>query len=198
MGDRYGRETQVNFERLAIEGAWCIQSPVFNDTRGTFSRLVDLRLMEEHGIDRPWVQENLSTNNMAGTLRGLHFQRGAHAETKLVRCVSGRILDVLVDLRDASPTYGHALAVELSEENAKALLVPKGCAHGYLTLSENSHVLYLVDQIYAPDAEGGLAWNSPEIRHIWNLPEGFEPQISERDKVHPQLTELKPLDVPFS
>ena len=150
------------------------------DARGSFMRTYDADLLGVAGVDRPWVQENQSRNVRQGIVRGLHFQFPPHAETKLVRCIRGSIFDVFVDLRSGSPTFGPWDGLVLSEEKPSMVLIPKGFAHGYCTLTEESEVLYKVDHPYRADSEGGLLWSDPDIGIDWPAIE--HPELSEKDR----------------
>ena len=128
------------------------------------------------------MQDNLSSATEKGTLRGLHFEKGEKAQAKLVRCVRGAVLDVAVDLRPGSPTYKKWVAVELSEENKRQLLIPRGFGHGFVTLTDEVEFLYKADNYYAPEAEGGIRWNDPEIGVQWGVE---NPILSQKDAVAP-------------
>ncbi|MCS7268245.1 MAG: dTDP-4-dehydrorhamnose 3,5-epimerase [Geminicoccaceae bacterium] len=160
------------------------------DPRGWFSEIWNRRAFREAGLDFDFVQDNLARSHAAGTLRGLHFQLPPAAQTKLVRVVSGRILDVAVDLRAGSPFFKRHVAVELSAEDGAWLLVPKGFAHGYLVLEPATEVLYKVDAPFDPAREAGISWNDPELAIPWPI---REPILSERDRRLPRLRELLPL-----
>jgi len=148
------------------------------DKRGFFMRTFDSEIFRKAGIDRPWVQENHSYSKERGTLRGLHFQFPPFAETKLVRCTRGTILDVFVDLRQGSPTFGTWDSIELSGENKKMVLIPRGLAHGFCTLTMQCDILYKVDNFYSPEHESGLLWNDPDLGIHWPV---ADPTISEKD-----------------
>jgi dTDP-4-dehydrorhamnose 3,5-epimerase len=156
-------------------------------------RAYDEALFAEHGLARRWVQENQSLSTDVGTVRGLHFQRGEHAETKLVRALVGRILDVIVDVRAGSPTYGQHVAVELCAGKQNALYVPRGFAHGYCVLEAPALVAYKVDNAYAPAAEGGLLWNDPALGIDWPV---IQAVTSDKDALWPGIAELVPVEVP--
>ncbi len=141
-------------------------------------RTYDQEIFREHVLTTSWVQENQSLSTRKGLIRGLHFQRPPHAETKLVRVAVGAVLDVLVDLRRDSETYGRWEAIELSAENQKAVYIPKGFAHGFCTLTEHTLVLYKVDAFYAPEFEDGLIWNDETLSIQWPVD---EPHISDKD-----------------
>mgnify|MGYP002655069404 CR=1 FL=1 len=161
---------------------------VFADERGYFFESYNQQVFEAAGHHYQWVQDNQSSS-VYGVIRGLHFQKGAYAQSKLVRCLSGAILDVVVDLRRSSPTFRQVFAVELTAEKKNALLVPKGFAHGFSVLSEKAEVLYKCDAFYQKSAEGGLLYNDPELAIDW----GITPAsaiVSDKDKVHPTLQSL--------
>ncbi len=177
-----------------IEGLFVIQLEPRGDHRGYFMRTYDRQIAADHGLQTEWLQENQSLSGTPGTVRGLHFQRPPFAETKLVRALSGALLDVVVDVRRGSATYGQHFAVELTATNHKCLYIPKGFAHGFCTLQPNSILAYKVDQVYTPHAEGGLLWNDPALGIAWPL-QGEPSTISEKDTKWPCLAELQPLDV---
>lgn len=162
-----------------------VETPVFCDERGSFQRLQCNDTFAARGLPTQFVQTNLSTNRQRHILRGMHFQRTPHQEDKLVRCVHGAILDVGIDIRESSPTFGRHFMVELSADNALALLVPKGFAHGYLTLTEDAAVLYHVTHPYTPGAEGGIRWNDPRFAIDWPVQ---EPLLSPKDAHWPDFT----------
>ena len=143
--------------------------------------------MEEAGLYYDFVQDNHSMSSVKGTLRGIHFQRGDKAQAKLVRCVRGAVLDVAVDLRHESPTYKQWVAVELSAENKKQLLIPRGFGHGFVTLTDEVEFLYKADNYYAPEADGGIRWNDPEIGVDWGVE---NPILSAKDEKNPLLNDL--------
>lgn len=155
------------FQPTAIEGVVVVAPELRRDDRGFFARTFCAREFAEAGLSPSVVQANVSYNVHAGTLRGLHFQRPPAAEAKLVRCTRGRIYDVAVDVRPASPTYLRHVGVVLDAESRVALYVPDGCAHGYLTLEDGCEVVYQVSQAYAPDLEDGLRWNDPALAIAW-------------------------------
>jgi len=152
---------------LAISGVLLIEPKRHGDERGFFSETFNARTLAEAGFDRPFVQDNHSKSSAAGTIRGLHFQAPPHAQDKLIRVTAGAVLDVVVDIRRSSPTYGMALQVELSAGNWRQLLAPRGVAHGFCTLTEGAEVLYKVTDYYAPESEGGLLWNDPALGIDW-------------------------------
>jgi dTDP-4-dehydrorhamnose 3,5-epimerase len=160
------------------------------DERGSFMRWYDHDSFARAGLPTEWVQANESTSRR-DVVRGLHFQRAPHAETKLVRAVAGAVFDVFVDLRFGSPTYGQWDALELSAARKNAVLVPKGFAHGFCAVSDEALVSYLVDSTYAPQFEGGLAWDDPRLAIPWPL--SGVAIVSEKDASWPQLAQLEPL-----
>ena len=160
------------------------------DQRGYFQRWYDRETFARAGLPTEWVQGNES-GSVRGVLRGLHFQRPPHAETKLVRAVAGTVFDVFVDLRRGSPTYGEWEGLELSAERGNLVLVPKGFAHGFCVVSDGATVSYLVDSPHAPQAEGGLAWDDPALAISWPL--AGPPVLSARHRAWPRLPDLEPL-----
>lgn len=139
---------------------------------------------EEAGLHYDFVQDNHSSSTVRGTLRGIHFQKGDKAQAKLVRCARGAVLDVAVDLHPASPTYKQWVGVELSEENKRQLLIPRGFGHGFVTLTDEVEFLYKADNYYAPEADGGIRWNDPEIGVDWGV---TDPILSDKDTKNPFL-----------
>lgn len=144
--------------------------------------------MEECGLFYNFVQDNHSMSSVKGTLRGIHFQKGEKAQAKLVRCVKGAVLDVAVDLRHDSKTYKQWIAVELSAENKKQLLIPRGFGHGFVTLTDEVEFLYKADNYYAPDADCGIRWNDPDIGVDWGIK---EPILSKKDETNPYFREIE-------
>ncbi len=161
----------------------------FGDERGFFSEVYNRQRLLDHGIAIEFVQDNHSLSAAAGTLRGLHFQSPPFAQDKLVRVTRGRILDVAVDIRRSSPTYGRHVAVELSAENWWQLLVPVGFAHGFCTLEPHTEVLYKVSAYYSAAHDHGLAWDDPDLGIPWPVPAGG-PILSDKDRTHPRLRDL--------
>lgn len=168
----------MQFTQRKLSGVWEIQLAPIQDERGFFMRAYDTGLFEQAGLHRQWMQENHSRSERAGIIRGLHFQFPPFAETKLVRCIRGAVLDVFVDLRLGSPTFGQWDSIELSETNKKLIFIPRGFAHGFCTLTEESEVLYKVDNVYNREHEGGLLWSDPEIGIDWPVQ---TPVLSEKD-----------------
>lgn len=169
----------MKIEERALSGVLEITLKPHRDDRGFFMRTADRELFKQFGLDRDWVQENHARSLKKGIVRGLHFQFPPHAETKLVRCVRGAVLDVFVDLRKGSPFFGTWDSIQLTEDNDKMICIPRGFAHGYCTLTDVSDVLYKVDNSYAPQAEGGILWNDPDLAIDW--PE-TEPDLSPKDR----------------
>lgn len=182
----------MNIIRTEIEDVLIIEPKVFGDHRGWFTETYSKAKFQELGIDIEFVQDNHSMSSQKGTLRGLHFQTSPKAQTKLVRCIKGKILDVAVDLRKGSSTYKQWVGVELSEENKKQLLIPKGFAHGFLTLTDDVEVQYKVDEYYAPECDRSIRFDDPEIGVDWGIE---DPILSEKDLKAPLL---KDSDVDFS
>ncbi|MFU8692086.1 dTDP-4-dehydrorhamnose 3,5-epimerase [Rossellomorea sp. FS2] len=172
-----------------LEGVYVIEPQVFGDHRGWFSETYNEGKLAEAGIVQTFVQDNQSFSATKGTLRGLHYQLEPKAQTKLVRCTRGAIFDVAVDIRKGSLTYGKWYGIELNEENKKQLLVPKGFAHGFLTLSENVEVQYKVDEVYSPQHDRGIAWNDESIGIKW--PTSGHPILSKKDEDAPSLCEAE-------
>ena len=174
------------FERLIIPDVVLIKPNVFDDERGFFMESYEKEEFKEAGITEEFIQDNHSQSQY-GVLRGLHFQREPYAQAKLVRCVRGEIYDVAVDLRKTTPTFGKYVDVILSEDNKYQLYIPRYCAHGFLVLSEVAEVVYKVDNIYAPDYEGGLLWNDPDVAIPWP---NDNPILSSKDRELPLLRKL--------
>ena len=163
-----------------IEGVVIIEPEVFGDSRGYFMESFSERDFHKHVAPVKFVQDNESRSRY-GVVRGLHYQREPYAQSKLVRCVVGRVLDVAVDIREGSPTYGKHVAVELSDENHRQLFIPKGFAHGFAVLSPKAIFAYKCDEFYHPEAEAGIAWNDSTIGIDWRLPKE-DIILSDKDK----------------
>ena len=176
------------FIETEIKGVILIKPRVFGDSRGFFMETYKKSDFEKAGIDTDFVQDNHS-KSIKGVLRGLHFQKEPFAQGKLVRCIRGKIFDVAVDIRKDSPTFGKWVGFELSEDNKLMLWIPKGFAHGFLTLSDEAEVIYKVSGgEYTPDYDAGIRWNDPDIGIKWPL--DGEPILSEKDKKAPLLREV--------
>ena len=174
----------MNIVTTDIEDVLIIEPKVFGDHRGWFTETYSKDKFREFGIDIDFIQDNHSFSAQKGTLRGLHFQLNPKAQTKLVRCTKGKILDVAVDIRDGSPTYKKWVAVELTEDNKKQLLIPKGFAHGFLTLTDDVEVQYKVDEYYSPENDKSIRYDDPEIGVAWGIE---DPILSEKDLNAPLL-----------
>ena len=180
----------INVLHTNLPGVLILEPKVFGDARGYFFESWSQRDFEEAVGPVDFVQDNESKSSY-GVLRGLHFQRAPFAQSKLVRVVSGRVLDVAVDLRKGSPTFGQHVAVELNGENHRQCFIPRGFAHGFAVLSPEAVFQYKCDNFYHPEAEGAIAWNDPALGIDWKLPEA-DILLSERDKHHPLLSQLNP------
>jgi dTDP-4-dehydrorhamnose 3,5-epimerase len=175
------------FHFTDFSGLIIFEPVVFEDDRGYFFESYNEITFSKGGITQNFVQDN-QARSVYGVIRGLHFQKGNHAQAKLIRVISGLILDVVVDIRTGSPTYGQAFSIELSEQNKKQLLIPKGFAHGYSVLSEMAEVFYKCDKPYNKDSEGGILYNDPNLCIDWRIP---EPKIlvSAKDKLYTGLSD---------
>lgn len=168
----------------AIDGVVVVELDKIGDDRGFFARAWDAQEMAAAGVETTIAQMNVSRTALAGTVRGLHLQREPHAEDKLIRCTRGALWDVAVDLRAGSPTRGHHVGVELDADSHRALFVPKGCAHGFQTLTDDTEVFYLVSARYAPDHEAGVRFDDPALAIAWPLPVTV---VSDKDRSWPDL-----------
>lgn len=175
-----------------IEGVKIIEPRIFNDARGYFFESFSQREIDEKLGEVHFVQDNES-KSCAGVVRGLHFQKPPYAQAKLVRVVKGRVLDVAVDIRKGSPTYGQHVAVELTEDNHRQFFIPRGFAHGFAVLSDEAIFQYKCDNYYAPQSEGAIAWDDPELGIDWQVPSENR-ILSEKDSHHPRLSDI---DSPF-
>lgn len=171
--------------KTAIDGVVIIEPRLFKDERGYFFESFSQKDFEEKVCKTVFVQDNESKSSY-GVLRGLHFQKPPFAQSKLVRVVRGAVLDVAVDIRKGSPTFGKHVAVELTAENHRQFFIPRGFAHGFSVLSQEVVFQYKCDNYYAPQSEGALAWDDPELSIDWRIPAG-EIVLSKKDKVHPRL-----------
>ena len=177
--------------KTAIEDVVIIEPDVFGDTRGYFFESYSQKKFDEQVRPVKFVQDNESKSKY-GVLRGLHFQKGKDAQSKLVRVVKGRVLDVAVDIRKGSPTFGKYVAVELTEDNHRQLFIPRGFAHGFSVLSDEVIFQYKCDNLYAPESEGAVAWNDPDIGIDWQLP-AEDVLLSAKDSAHPMLKDATDL-----
>lgn len=179
----------MEYKKTAIEGVYIIEPRVFNDARGYFFEAWKQAEFEEHIGKVNFVQDNES-KSCRGVLRGLHFQKGNASQAKLVRVIKGRVVDVAVDLRRSSPTFGQHVMVELSDENKRQFYIPRGFAHGFLVLSDEAIFTYKVDNPYAPQADGGIRWNDPALAINWPV-EGLDVLTSEKDLRQPLLKDAE-------
>lgn len=185
----------MQIDDTKLSGVKVITPKRYGDHRGFFSESYSRQGLAAQGIDLEFVQDNHSVSATVGTIRGLHFQAAPHAQAKLVRCGKGALLDVAVDIRKGSPTYGQWVAQELSFDNGKQLLVPAGFAHGFITLRPDTEIIYKCSDYYAPDCEGALLWSDADIGIDWGIAAGTEPVLSEKDT---QAQGLAAFDSPFT
>lgn len=182
----------MEFKKTKFEGAFVIQPKAFEDERGFFMETYSEREFEQIGINADFVQDNHTMSVQKGVLRGLHFQKPPHAQAKLVRATKGTVFDVIVDLRKDSKTFGQWEGFELSAQNKLMLFVPKGFAHGFCTLEDDTEFMYKVDEFYAPQSDSGIIWNDPTLNINWPLE--TEPVVSEKDG---KLQTFEELESPF-
>ena len=175
----------MQFIQAQIAGVFILEIERKEDARGFFARIFAREELKEHGLEDEFPQHNVGYNHVKGTLRGMHFQRAPHAETKLVRCTHGSVLDVALDLRPQSPTFRRWVAVELSAENHRMLYIPVGCAHGYQTLEDATELSYLTSQLYVPQSATGFRCDDPAFAIDWPLPVSC---ISDADRRWPDFT----------
>jgi dTDP-4-dehydrorhamnose 3,5-epimerase len=174
----------MKFSELSLPGVFAIDVEPFEDERGEFARTFCMDEFVQHGLEARVAQCSTSTNRRRGTLRGMHLQLPPHEETKLVRCVRGAVFDVVVDLRRESTAFGEWLSVELRADERTELYVPRGCAHGFLTLDDHTQIDYAISTPYAPEASIGFRWDDPSVAIGWP----FAPEVlSERDRALPLL-----------
>jgi len=178
----------------ALPGVLILTPARHGDDRGFFSESWNRARLEDAGINLDFVQDNHSFSSQKGTVRGLHFQSDPHAQDKLVRCGRGSLFDVAVDIRRGSPTYGQWIGEELSFENGRQLLVPRGFLHGFVTLEPDTEIIYKCTDYYAPDCDGAVRWNDPDIGIDWPL-DGATPVLSGKDEAAPLLADF---DTPFT
>ena len=184
----------IKITETSIPGLIIIEPQVFGDHRGFFMESWNKRTMEEAGLFYNFVQDNHSSSTVKGILRGIHFQYGDKSQAKLVRCVRGVVLGVAVDLRKDSPAYKKWYAIELSEENQKQFLIPRGFGHGFVTLTDNVEFMYKADNYYAPEADGGIRWNDPTLAINWGIE---NPILSEKDKTAPLIDTIEENELCF-
>ena len=180
----------MNIIPASLPGVFIIEPRIFEDSRGYFFESWNREAFEKAGLHYEFVQDNESLSTY-GTIRGLHFQKGEHAQAKLVRVLQGVVLDVAVDLRKDSPTYGKHVAVELSAENKRQLLIPRGFAHGFSVLSETAVFAYKCDNHYCKESEGGIRYDDPQLAIDWKVEKGKE-LLSEKDRNLPLFAEFEP------
>ncbi|MCL2603254.1 MAG: dTDP-4-dehydrorhamnose 3,5-epimerase [Defluviitaleaceae bacterium] len=171
---------------MDLAGAKIIEPDVYEDNRGFFYENYSMAKLSVYGITDHFVQDNHTFSRKAGTLRGLHFQLEPYAQAKIIRCTRGKVLDVVVDIRVGSPTYGKWVSVELSADNFKQVYIPKGFAHGFLTLTDDVELQYKASNYYSPDCDRGIRWNDFTIGIEWGI---TNPILSDKDKIAPFLTE---------
>ena len=176
----------MEFIETELKDVYIVRPKVFGDHRGWFYESWTERDFENAGLNYRFVQDNQSFSAKKGTLRGLHFQRGEYSQAKLVRCVRGAILDVAVDLRHDSPTFNKWIKVELSAENRDMLMIPRGFAHGFVTLTDDVEFIYRCDNYYAPAYEAGIRFDDPELNIDWGI---TDPILAEKDKAAPFMKE---------
>ncbi len=179
----------LNIERTALSGVVVLSPKRFDDPRGFFSEVYNKRRYAEAGVTSDFIQDNHSRSGPVGTVRGLHFQRPPFAQAKLVRVLKGAILDVAVDLRRGSPTFGQHVAVELSASAWNQLFVPAGFAHGFCTLEPDTEVFYKVDAYYSAEHDGGILWNDPALNIAWPVSAG-QAVLSDKDRRLPLLADI--------
>jgi dTDP-4-dehydrorhamnose 3,5-epimerase len=184
----------VRIEKTHLPGVLILTPARFGDARGFFSESWNRKTLESHGIALDFVQDNHSVSAQVGTVRGLHFQSPPHAQAKLVRCGKGRLFDVAVDIRRGSPTYGQWIGEELSFENGKQLLIPAGFLHGFVTREPDTEINYKCTDYYAPECDGAVRYDDPDIGIDWGLPEGVTPLLSDKDA---KALWLRDFETPF-
>jgi dTDP-4-dehydrorhamnose 3,5-epimerase len=172
----------MQIRRLEIPEVFLVKPVRRGDDRGWFAETFKAGWLADQGVTHPFVQDNMSLSRIEGTLRGLHFQSPPHAQAKLVSVLSGRILDVAVDARRGSPTYGRHVSAELDAEEGWQIYVPVGFLHGFVTRAPDTRVAYKVSDVYAPDCDGGVLWNDPDLAIDWGL-NGATPELSAKDAV---------------
>ena len=179
----------MDLKALKLPGAYLLKPKRFRDARGFFVESYNKKTLASHGLNFDFVQDNVSLSAKTGTVRGLHFQSPPSAQTKLVSVLRGSVLDVLVDIRNGSPTYGRHVAIELTAENGLQTLVPRGLAHGFCTLADDTLVQYKVDAHYDPARDLGLLWNDPDLGIRWPVTAEAAVMI-DKDRQHPRLRDL--------
>lgn len=178
----------MNFIKTQIDGVIIVEPRVFNDPRGYFFESYNQKEFAANGIDCEFVQDNQSKSSF-GVIRGLHCQTGEHCQAKLVRALHGKVLDVVVDVRHGSPTFGKHVAVELSDENQRQLFMPKGCLHGFSVLSDTAIFAYKVDAFYCKESEWGMRFDAPEFNIDWKVPKD-KILTSDKDRIEHSLKDV--------
>lgn len=184
----------MKVSKTTLHGVFLLEPARFSDARGFFAESWNRQRMADAGFDIDWVQDNHSLSTETGTVRGLHFQAPPHAQAKLVRCGQGRLFDVAVDIRRGSPTYGKWTGVELSADNGLQLLIPAGFLHGFVTREPGTEIIYKCTDYYAPECDGAVWFDCPEIGIDWGL-NGVDPILSDKDAAAPRLVDF---DNPFT
>ena len=177
----------MEFIKTKFSDAWIIKPEVLQDTRGFFLESYSQKKFATHGIKDNFVQDNHSLSTQKGVSRGLHFQATPFAQSKLVRVIKGKVYDVIVDIRNDSPTFGQWEGFQLSESNFLMLYVPRGFAHGFITIEDNTEFQYKCDNFYDQASEGGIIWNDPTLKIDWPI---TDPILSEKDKLHPKFEDF--------
>jgi dTDP-4-dehydrorhamnose 3,5-epimerase len=179
----------MSFQKTEIPGLWVFEPNVYKDHRGYFFESYNEKIFQQQGLDIRWVQDNQSSSAY-GVIRGLHYQLNPHAQIKLVRVLCGNILDVVVDIRKGSPSFGKIFCIELSAENKKQLFIPAGLAHGFSVLSETAEVLYKCDAFYNKESEAGIRYHDPALNIDWKIP-ADKIIVSEKDRQLPLLKDCQ-------
>jgi dTDP-4-dehydrorhamnose 3,5-epimerase len=190
-GGLLAQEKNMEFIETEFSGLWIVRPKVFRDERGFFLESFRMKAFAERGLERPFVQANHARSEAKGVLRGMHFQVPPMAQAKLVRVTKGAVLDVVADLRQGSSTFGRSYSIALRADEFTQLYIPRGFAHGYLTLEEGTEFQYMVDQYYSPEHEQGIAWNDPALGVDWGE---VNPILCDRDRNFPRL---KNFSTPF-
>ena len=177
----------MEIKKLKFKGVFEITLSPINDSRGFFMRTYDTEIFTKNNLHKDWIQENHSRSEQKGIIRGLHFQIPPFAEAKLVRCIRGAVLDVYLDLRDGSETFGKCGNILLNEDNKKMILIPRGFAHGFCTLTDISEIIYKVDNYYSRQHEHGIVWNDKNLSIKWPVE---SPILSEKDRVNMSMVEF--------
>lgn len=175
----------MRYTELSVAGVFAVDIEPIADERGFFARTVCSDELAKRGLPAHYCQSSISSNAKRGTLRGMHFQAAPSRESKLVRCTQGALYDVVLDLRQESPTYGHSAGIELSAANRTAIAIPHGCAHGFMTLADDTEVLYMMSEIHNPALARGIRWDDPHFSISWPL---VPVVMSERDAQYPDFS----------